>query len=199
MSAMRRLIPFANQAAKERGLEVVKLNLGQPDIETPAPFWDAVENFQKKENILEYAPSAGRPELVSALVKYYASCDIHFTEDQLIVTIGGCEAILLAFMACCDVGDEIIVFEPYYSNYSGLASMAGLTLVAVPTSVEDGYHPPCREKIVEKVTSKTRAIMFASPGNPTGAVFTKEELLMLVSIAKEKGRWRQDSSTMNED
>jgi len=186
MSAMRKLIPFANRAAKERNLEVVKLNLGQPDIETPAPFWEAVEKFQQQENVLSYAPSGGRPELSEALVKYYANCGITFTEDQIVATIGGCEAILLAFMAVCDVGDEIVVFEPYYSNYSGIASMAGVNLVSVPTYVENGYHLPDREKIAEKVTDKTRAIMYASPGNPTGTVYTTDELNMLVSIAKEK-------------
>lgn len=187
MSAMRKLIPFANKAKEERGLEVVKLNLGQPDIETPAPFWDAVENFRtRRTDIIAYAPSQGRNELVEALVKYYANCNITFTKTQVISTIGGCEAILIAFMAVCDVGDEIVVFEPYYSNYSGLASMAGVKLVAVPTYVKDGYHLPAREEIEKVITSKTRGIMYASPGNPTGTVYTKDEVQMLVNICKDK-------------
>uniref|UniRef100_A0A7S4HMP5 Aminotransferase class I/classII large domain-containing protein n=1 Tax=Vannella robusta TaxID=1487602 RepID=A0A7S4HMP5_9EUKA len=187
MSAMRKLIPFANKAKTERGLELVRLNLGQPDIETPEPYWDAVENFRStKGNLVAYAPSQGRPELVEALVKYYGDCGINFTKDQIIGTIGGCEAILIAFMAICDPGDEIVVFEPYYSNYSGLAAMAGVTLVPVPTFVKDGYHLPAREEIEKAITNKTRGIMYASPGNPTGTVYSKEELQLLIDVCKAK-------------
>lgn len=190
MSAMRKLIPFANKAKAERGLEVIHLNLGQPDIETPAPYWDAIENFrEKKGNLVAYAPSQGRTELVEALVKYYANCNITFTKEQVISTIGGCEAILIAFMAVCDVGDEVVVFEPYYSNYSGLASMAGITLVPVPTTVTDGYHLPSRDVIENVITDKTKAIMYASPGNPTGTVYTKDELQILIDICKAKSKY----------
>jgi len=106
------------------------------------------------------------------------------TFQKIIGTIGGCEAILIAFMAICDVGDEIIVFEPYYSNYGGLAAMAGISLVPVPTFVQDGYHLPARAEIEKVITNKTRGIMFASPGNPTGTVYSKEELQLLIDICK---------------
>jgi len=186
MSAMRKLIPFATKAV-DQGVEVIRLNLGQPDIETPKPFWDAVESFREdKTDVVAYAPSVGRPELVTALVKYYERCRINLAKDQIIATIGGCEAILIALMAICDVGDEIVVFEPYYSNYAGIAAMAGITLIAVPTSVNDGYHLPEKSEIEKKITSKTRGIMYASPGNPTGTVYTTDEIQLLVDICKEK-------------
>lgn len=186
MSAMRKLIPFAKEASNQ-GVEVIRLNLGQPDIRTPEPFWDAVEKFrEEKTNVLEYAPSIGRPELVSSLVKYYKNCNINFSADQVVATIGGCEAILIAFMAVMDVGDDIVVFEPYYSNYAGIAAMAGVNIVSIPTSVEDGYRLPEKSVIEKAITPKTRAIMYASPGNPTGTVYTREELELLVEVCKEK-------------
>jgi aspartate aminotransferase len=186
MSAMRKLIPVANQVKKDKGVRIIHLNLGQPDTETPAPFWNVVENFRTEtSNQLAYAPSGGCPVLLKSLVKYYASAGIPFTESEMIVTIGGCEAILLAFMAVCDVGDEVIVFEPFYSNYTGLADMAGIKFQAVTTSVKDGYHLPSKEEILAKINPKTRAIMYASPGNPTGTVYTKEELQMLADICRE--------------
>merc|ERR1712137_445826 len=187
MSAMRKLIPFANKAKTERGLELVRLNLGQPDIETPEPYWNAVENFRsEKGNLVAYAPSQGRPELTDVLVKYYENCNISFTKNQIIATIGGCESILIALMAVCDVGDEIVVFEPYYSNYGGIAAMAGVTLVPVPTTVKNGYRLPPREEVEKVITSKTRGLMYASPGNPTGTVYTKEEIQILIDVCKSR-------------
>jgi len=152
MSAMRKLIPFAQQAVKEKGLKLIYLNIGQPDIETPEPFWNAVNNFRTDQNtnVVAYAPSVGRPELVESLVKYYKSVNIDLNSNEIIVSVGGCEAILLTFTAICDVGDEIIVFEPFYSNYSGIAKMAGVNFVAVSTKVTEGYHLPSREEIEKK-------------------------------------------------
>jgi aspartate aminotransferase len=184
MSAMRKLIPLA-QAAKARGLRVIHLNLGQPDIETPPEFWEAIRAFPDHEPTLAYAPSAGRPELIASLVTYYERHDIPLKPEQIIVTIAGCEALVFAMTACCDVGDEIILPEPYYSNYSGVAGMAGVKLVPFTTHAEEGYHLPSREAIEQKITPRTRAILYANPGNPTGTVYTREELILLGEIARE--------------
>lgn len=185
MSAMRKLVPLANKAIKERGLKLIRLNIGQPDIETPEPFWDAIDKYKKQSNVLEYAPSVGRPELVESLVTYYNSVGINLSPDEVIVTIGGCEAILIAFMAICDVGDEIIVFEPFYSNYTGIAMMAGVTFVPVETKVTTGYHLPSKEEIEKVITPRTKAIMYASPGNPTGTIYSTEEVQLLVDICRQ--------------
>ncbi len=186
MSAMRKLIPLA-QAAKARGMRVIHLNLGQPDIETPPEFWEAIRAFPDHEPTLAYAPSAGRPELIASLVTYYERHDIPLKPEQIIVTIAGCEALVFAMPACCDVGDEIVRPEPYYSNYSGVAGMAGVKLVPFPTHAEEGYHLPSREAIEQKITSRTRALLYANPGNPTGTVYTRDELILLGEIAREHG------------
>jgi len=187
MSAMRKLIPVANRVKEEKGVKIIRLNLGQPDTETPQPFWDAIENYrERKSNQLAYAPSGGVTELVKALSKYYSDCGIPLAENQLIATIGGCEAILIAFQACCDVGDDILVFEPFYSNYSGIAAMSGVTFTAVTTSVDNDYRLPSKAEIEAAIKPTTRAIMYASPGNPTGAVYTREELQMLADICRER-------------
>lgn len=183
MSAMRKLTPLA-QAAQARGVEVIYLNLGQPDIPTPAEFWEAVRAFPEREPVLAYAPSAGRPELIAALVQYYAQHAIPLTPEQIVVTIAGCEAILFAMLACANPGDEILTPEPYYSNYDGVAAMGGVRLVPITTRAEDGYHLPPQARIVEKITPRTRAILYANPGNPTGTVYTRAEVEMLGEIAR---------------
>ncbi|MBN1262489.1 MAG: pyridoxal phosphate-dependent aminotransferase [Anaerolineae bacterium] len=186
MSAMRKLSPAA-QAAQARGVEVIRLNLGQPDIETPAEFWNAVRAFPEREPTLAYAPSAGRPELVRSLVRYYRDAGIALAPEELVVTVGGCEAILFALLACGDPGGEIITPEPYYSNYAGVAAIAGMTLAPVTTHGEDGYHLPGREAFEAVITPKTRALLYASPGNPTGAVYTRAELALLGDLARDHG------------
>lgn len=182
MSAVRKLVPLA-QAAKGRGMRVIHLNVGQPDIETPPEFWEAVRNFP--ERTLAYAPSAGRPECIEGLIEYYARFDIELSPEQVVVTTAGCEALLFALLACGDPGDEIILPEPYYSNYNGLAAMTGLRLVPFTTRAEDGYRLPPREVIERLVGGRTRAILYSSPGNPTGVVYTRDEVAMLGEVARE--------------
>lgn len=184
MSAMRKLTPLA-QAAKVRGTRVLHLNIGQPDIQTPEAFWEAVRAFPEREPTLAYAPSAGRPELLAALVDYYRSVDINLAPEEIVVTVGGCEAILIAMLACTDPGDEILVPEPYYSNYNGVAAMTGVRLMPITTGVETGYHLPPRDEIAALVTARTRAILYASPGNPTGTVYTHAEVACLGDVARE--------------
>jgi aspartate aminotransferase len=184
MSAVRKLVPLA-QAAQARGVRVIHLNVGQPDIETPPEFWEAVRNFP--ERTLAYAPSVGRPEYIEALLDYYARFDIELAPEQIVVTTAGCEALLFALLACGDVGDEIILPEPYYSNYNGLAAMTGLRLVPFTTRAEDGYRLPSREVVERLVGERTRAILYSSPGNPTGVVYTRDEVAMLGEIARTRG------------
>lgn len=184
VSATRSLAPLA-RAAKARGVRVFHLNIGQPDIETPSEFWEAVRNFP--EPTLAYGPSAGRPEYIEALVEYYAQFDIELTTEQIVVTTAGCEALLFALLACGDIGDEVIVPEPFYSNYNGLASISGLRLVPLTTYADNGYHLPSRDVIERLIGERTRAILYSSPGNPTGVVYTRDEVAMLGDIARAHG------------
>jgi aspartate aminotransferase len=184
LSAVRKLVPLAN-AAKNRGVRVYHLNIGQPDIETPSVFWDAVSAFS--ESTLAYAPSVGRAECISGWIEYYGHYDISLAEKELIVTTAGSESLLLALMACGDIGDEVIVPEPYYTNYNGLAAMAGLRLVPVPSSPETGYRMPSRDAIEQRISERTRGILFSSPGNPTGVVYERSELAMAGDLALSHG------------
>ena len=183
-SAMRKLAPFADEA-KARGVDVIHLNIGQPDIETPPEFWEAVSKFP--EQTLAYGPSAGRGECIDGMVEYYARFDIPLTAEQIIITTAGSEALLFALMACGDAGDEVIVPEPFYSNYAGLATMAGLRVVPFTTLAQDDYRLPPREAIEQLVGERTRVILYSSPGNPTGVVYTPEEVAMLGDIARMHG------------
>ncbi|MBL8026411.1 MAG: pyridoxal phosphate-dependent aminotransferase [Fibrobacteres bacterium] len=183
-SAIRKLIPFAKDAEK-RGIKVHKLNIGQPDVETPQEFWDAVKTF--KEKVLAYSPSEGRPEFIDAMIKYYAGHNINFKSDEIITIVGGIEGVLLTLFAVANPGDEIITPEPYYSNYVGITAMTDLKFVPITTTAEKGYHLPSAAEIESKITDKTRAILIASPGNPTGCVYTKEEMEMVAGIAIKHG------------
>ena len=183
-SAMRKLAPLAADAAK-RGVKVYHLNIGQPDIETPPEFWDAVEDFS--ERTLAYGPSNGRADCVDAWIEYYARLGIDVTPEQVVVTTAGSEALLFALLACGDAGDELIVPEPYYSNYGGFAAMCGMHLVPVTTRAEDGYRLPPRQDIERIVAGRTRAILYSSPGNPTGAVYTRGEVGILGDLARSHG------------
>lgn len=183
-SAIRKLVPLAKEREKT-GVKIHKLNIGQPDVETPVEFWEGVRNF--KEKVLAYAPSEGRPELIQSFVQYYNKLGFNITAEQLVVIMGGIEGVLFAILAVTDPGDEIIVAEPYYSNYLGVAAMAQVKFVAFTTTVESGYHLPGKAEIVKKITSRTKAILFASPGNPTGCVYTRQEMEMLAEIANEHG------------
>lgn len=182
-SPIRRLVPFADQA-KEKGKHVYHLNIGQPDIKTPDSFRNAVKNFDLP--VLEYGPSAGLTSLRKKLAEYYARFDIHITHEDILVTTGGSEAIIFALMAICDPGDEVIIPEPFYTNYNGFAVEAGVNVVPVTSDIKDDFQLPPIQSIADKITAKTRAIMICNPNNPTGYVYSKEELEMLREIVLEK-------------
>lgn len=182
-SPIRKLVPFADKA-KKNGTKVFHLNIGQPDIETPHVFWDAIHKFE--ERVLSYSHSQGLPEYHASTIEYYKNNNIELEEDELIITTGGSESILFALMACCEHGDEVIVFEPFYTNYNGFATIAGVKLVPVTTYAEDGFDLPSVAEIEKKITSKTSAIMICNPNNPTGSVYTREKLSQLAELVKRK-------------
>jgi aspartate aminotransferase len=181
-SPIRKLTPYA-ETAKQKGVKVYHLNIGQPDIVTPDTFYSAIGSFN--ESVLKYANSQGIDSLIESFIDYYREWDINFENDELLITNGGSEAIQFALMAICDVGDEIIIPEPFYTNYNGFSQAAGVNVVPFITKAEDGFHLPSKEEIVSKITDKTRAILVSNPGNPTGVVYTYDEIRMLADIAKE--------------
>ena len=181
-SPIRKLIPFADQA-KKRGIKIYHLNIGQPDIETPAEFWQAVKGYTSKA--LAYGNSQGMADYLKKLSAYYHRCGLDIGSDEIIVTTGGSEAIIFAMTIICEPGDEIMVFEPFYTNYNGFAVQAGIRLVPVTTHAEDGFHLPSKEIIEKKITDKTRGILYCNPNNPTGTIYTKEELNNLKQLALE--------------
>ena len=185
-SPIRKLAPFAT-AAKAEGVKVYHLNIGQPDIVTPVGFFDAVKNFDKK--VLEYAGSQGIPELIEAIRKYYTTYDMNVANEDIIITNGGSEALLFSFMAACDPGDNILIPEPFYTNYNGFAQCLNINVKSVTTVAENGFHLPSKDEILAKIDDKTSAILVVNPGNPTGCVYTKEEVRMIADIAKEKDLW----------
>ena len=182
LSPMRKFHPYA-VAAKAKGRTIYHLNIGQPDIETPKAYFDTVANFSQK--VLEYAPSGGVPELVAAVQDYYGKLNIRYTADEILITTGGSEALQIAMNCILDDGDEILIPEPFYPNYSTMAWTCGAEIRPIPTTPEAGYHFADREKIEAAITGKTRAILVTNPGNPTGTVLTAEEMEMLVDIAVE--------------
>ena len=180
-SPIRKLVPLAIDAER-RGIKVYHLNIGQPDIETPPLFWEAVKTYQGK--VLAYGNSQGNLEYIGSLIRYYKKYGIEFEPDDIVVTIGGSEAIVFSMLATSDPGDEFIIFEPFYTNYNGYAVMAGVKLVPITTSPENGYHLPAREVIEEKITERTKGIFICTPNNPTGTVLTREEMKMIADIAE---------------
>lgn len=183
-SPIRKLSPFAAKA-KEEGVKVYPLNIGQPDIETPEGFFDALSNF--REHVLAYSDSRGLDVLLDAYKKYYDKWGIHFEKEDMIVTNAGSEALTFAMTAICDPGDEIIVPEPFYTNYNSFAALAETKIKPMLTKAEDGFHLPSREEIEKLITPKTRGILISNPGNPTGAVYTEEEIRMLTDICMKNG------------
>jgi aspartate aminotransferase len=180
-SPIRKLAAVA-EARKRTGVHVYHLNIGQPDLPTPSAVFDAVDSLRLKT--LAYAPSNGLPVALEAWQTYLASHGIRFEQNEMIVTSGGSEAIIFAMCAVCDAGDEIVVFEPFYTNYNGFASIANVTLRPVPLSIETGFHLPSIGEIERHITSRTKAILICSPGNPTGTVYSREEIERLVMLAK---------------
>ena len=181
-SPIRKLVPYADEA-KKKGVKVYHLNIGQPDIATPKEFMNAIKNFGQE--VLAYGHSQGSIEFREKLSEYYSRYNIELSPEEIVVTTGGSEAIIFAMMAVCEPGEEIIVPEPFYTNYNGFAVEAGVNLVPLTTYAETGFHLPGKKEIRSKITSKTRAIIFCSPNNPTGTVFTKRELETLGELAIE--------------
>lgn len=185
LSPIRKYAPYAD-AARAGGVRIFPLNIGQPDIETPKEFFEAVSRFA--DPVLEYAPSGGVPEYLEAVRDYYHGIgQTDLTTDNILATNGGSEALWIAMSCILDAGDEIIVPEPYYPNYSTFVTLAGGVVRPIPTTAEEGYHFADREKIEALINERTRAIMFTNPGNPTGAVLTRDEMKMLAELAHEHG------------
>ncbi|MBC8488524.1 MAG: pyridoxal phosphate-dependent aminotransferase [Bacteroidetes bacterium] len=178
-SPIRKLVPFA-EAAKKRGIKVYHLNIGQPDIETPEIALNAVRNFNQK--VVEYSHSAGIRSYREKLIEYYKKHNIHITADDIIIGAGASEAILFAMNSCMDNGDEIIIPEPFYANYNGFAVNAGVNVVPIPSSIETGFALPPIAEFEKAITPKTKAIIICNPNNPTGYLYSKEELEVLREI-----------------
>lgn len=180
-SSVRELTKYAN-IAEQKGRKVYRLNIGQPDLQVPEEYYEAISAFH--EPTVEYMPSNGIPELLEAIKNYYVGAGISIEKNHIAVTTGGTEAVLFTLLALTDPGDEVIVFEPYYSNYNTFFTITGATPVAVTTYAEKGFHFG-RDELVSKITERTKAIWVTSPGNPTGTVLTKEEVRMIADVAKE--------------
>ena len=178
-SPIRKLVPYA-EAAKKRGVKVYHLNIGQPDIETPAAILDAVRHCNIK--VLEYSHSAGNESYRKKLVQYYAKNNIEITSDQVIITTGGSEAILFGFMACLDAGDEVIIPEPFYANYNGFAIQADVVVKPISSNIESGFALPPIEEFEKAITAKTKAIVVCNPNNPTGYLYSAAEMETLKQI-----------------
>jgi aspartate aminotransferase len=184
-SPIRKLAPLA-EAAKARGTMVYHLNIGQPDIETPACMRDRLK--QMDEKVLEYSPSCGTPEYLRSLQRYYQRrLGIPLAVDQILATTGGSEAILFSLMACADAGDDLMLVEPFYANYRTFATMAGLNIVPVTSRGRDGFHLPDRHVWHRALTPRSRVVMICNPNNPTGTVYRPEELAMVAEFCRHHG------------
>jgi len=178
-SPIRKLVPYA-EAAKKKGIKVYHLNIGQPDIETPKAVLDAVRHSEFK--ILEYSHSAGNESYRRKLVDYYKSVNIEINYNNIIITTGGSEAILFGFMACLDPGDEVIIPEPFYANYNGFAVAAGVKVVPITSYIKSGFALPPIEEFEKAITPKTKAIVICNPNNPTGYLYSRQELETMKQI-----------------
>lgn len=181
-SPIRKLAPLA-VAAKQRGVKVYHLNIGQPDLPTPEVAIEAIRNIDRK--ILEYSPSQGNLSYREKLVDYYRKYNIHVTPDDIIITCGGSEAVLFAFMSCLNPGDEIIVPEPAYANYMAFAISAGAKIRTIATTIEEGFSLPKVEKFEELINERTKAILICNPNNPTGYLYTQKEMNQIRDLVKK--------------
>ena len=181
-SPIRKLAPLAAQA-KQRGVKVYHLNIGQPDLPTPQCGLDALKHIDRK--VLEYSPSQGYLSYRKKLVNYYAKFNINVSPDEIIITSGGSEAVLFAFMSCLNPGDEIIVPEPAYANYMAFAISAGAKIRTIATTIDEGFSLPKVEKFEELINDKTRAIMICNPNNPTGYLYTRREMNQIRDLVKK--------------
>jgi len=182
-SPIRKFKPYADEAIK-RGIKVYFLNIGDPDVPTPEPVFNAFRNY--KEPVLAYGPAQGFPELRQAIADYFGRFNIALTANNVIITTGGSEAILFAFSVVGNPGDEIIIPEPFYTNYNGYASIASIKIVPLALRVENGFRLPSRAEFEAMITPRTRAILLCSPNNPMGTVYTEEELSRVAEIVKER-------------
>ena len=182
LSPIRKFYPYAT-SARERGIYIHPLNIGQPDIKTPEGYLEAIRNFT--DPVLAYAQSPGMPALIKAVQNYYDKLGVHYEASEIVITTGGSEALMMAMMGILDEGCEVIVPEPYYPNYHTFISMAGGKICPIRTYPEDGYRYADRDRIVPLINEKTRAILITNPGNPTGTMLTKAEVRLLADIAKE--------------
>lgn len=182
-SEIRKFIPYSDEA-KDKGIKVHHLNIGQPDIKTPEEFLNAIKSFDDKT--VKYENSQGNKDLIKTFVKYYESIDIDIDKEDVYITNGGSEAILYSLLTICDHGDSVLVPEPYYTNYNTMAKMAGIDIISFRTYREDGFRIKSKEDILNSLQDNTKAIMITNPNNPTGVVYTKEEIRMISDIAKEK-------------
>jgi aspartate aminotransferase len=181
-SPIRKLVPYAEDA-KKRGTKVIHLNIGQPDIKTPKIALDAVKNNTLE--VLEYSRTEGSEVYREKLTKYYAKYDIHVTAQEIIITTGGSEALAFVMGSIMDNDEEIIIPEPFYANYNGFATAAGITVVPVVSKIENNFALPPIEEFEKLITSKTKAILICNPGNPTGYLYSKEEIEKLAAIVKK--------------
>jgi aspartate aminotransferase len=181
-SPIRKLVPYAEKA-KKQGKTVYHLNIGQPDIETPAVALDAIKNLDRK--VIEYSHSAGFESYRNGLSSYYKKTGINVNPEDILITTGGSEALIFGFMTTCNPGDEVIIPEPFYANYNGFAVTAGINVVPVTATIETGFALPPVAEIEKKITPKTRAIVICNPGNPTGYLYTQKELEQLRDLVKK--------------
>ena len=181
---MRKFASYAVKA-EQAGKKIYHLNIGQPDIETPPAYFEAVKEFSQK--VLAYAPSAGVPELIEAIRNYYAGIGAELTDKNILISTGGSEALQMTLSCILDEGDEIIIPEPFYPNYSTFVTLTGARIRPLTTHPEEGYKFAFRERVEGLINEHTRAIMFTNPGNPTGAILTKDEMQLMADIAREHG------------
>lgn len=181
-SPIRKLAPLAYEA-EDRGVKIYKLNIGQPDLPTPQKALDALKTIDRK--VLEYSPSQGYKSLRSALVNYYERYQIKLTPDEIIITAGGSEAVLFAFLSCLNPGDEIIVPEPAYANYMAFAISAGAVIRTLATTIEEGFCLPKVERFEELINERTKAILICNPNNPTGYLYTQKEMNQIRDLVKK--------------
>lgn len=181
-SPIRKLVPFAEKA-KKNGIKIFHLNIGQPDIETPRPILDAVRTSDF--NVLEYSHSAGNESYRKKLVKYYEAVGVQVGHDDIIITTGGSEAILFGFLACLDAGEEVIIPEPFYANYNGFATEANVVVKPITSSIKSGFALPPIEDFEKAITERTRAIMICNPNNPTGYLYSRQEIETLKTIVQK--------------
>lgn len=181
-SPIRKLSPLSREA-ELKGKKVYHLNIGQPDVKTPEYFFSAVKEFDQE--VLRYVDSQGLPETIESFRKYYRSWGIDFGKEDIIITNGGSEAVMFAIMAVADPGDEILIPEPFYTNYNSFSSIAGVKVVTFQTRAEDGFHLPLEEVIEKQISPRTKAILFSNPGNPTGVVYTRKEMDIIADLAKK--------------